>query len=437
MTRGGNVRRLFAERGVSGSDVYARIVGRSGVGDDLALGGVPRSRLTDRVLERAVDLAAERGVLGPSSEHLLLALASDRELEASAILSNLGIDVVALVDGMPGERLEAVSPERLKQWLLRVGMRSSMPQPGPVTPVFERYTAEAQRAVRAAAETAALLEHSYVAPMHLLLGCLHVPGSLAERVLDAELAPSDMGTVGEATDRARLYGPNPAHQATGIFTPEARRIVAEGALSYAYRHDDPWIGTGHLLLATLDAQDHTIDRIVGGGVMGSGPVNDHLGRTLIRALPGDEHLTGTVDGGGVIYFDMLIRILTRWFREQLPPGWSIHGSGRSDGIRLRVPDSRSEEDYAIHMGWIVASDRPGRERLLEVTRAALVELQDAVTDVGTSHWPSQNDNHQLPEPHAEIAGDNVNPTLRVWYGTSRAPVIEIEPRVLLNSVLCE
>ena len=107
---------------------------------------------------------------------------------SSAILDEVELrDVVALVDAMPGERRKPVSPERLKQWLLRAGMRSSAPQPGPVPPVFERYTAEAQRAVRAASETAALLEHHYVEPLHLLLGCLHVPESLAWRVLDAEL----------------------------------------------------------------------------------------------------------------------------------------------------------------------------------------------------------------------------------------------------------
>jgi hypothetical protein len=255
-------------------------------------------------------------------------------------------------------------------------------------------------------------------------------------VLEVELAPSDMGTVGEAMERARMYGPNPAHRATGVFSPQARQIVAEGALAYAYRHDDPWIGTGHLLLASLDAQDRAIDRIVGGAVMGSGLVNDRLARTLTRSLPGDEHLTGTVDGGGVISFDMLIRMLTHWFRDILPPGWSIHGSGRSDGIRLRVPDSRSEEDYAIHMGWIVTSE-PGRDRLLQVTQAALTGLQNAIVETTSSSWPFHDDDGPHPEPHAEIAGDSVNPSLRLWDGRSRAAVIEVKPRILLNSVLHE
>jgi hypothetical protein len=437
LTRYGTVRCLLAERGVTGSDVYEAIVSRSGLGDDLMLGVVPRSRATDRVLARAVDVAADRGVLGPSSEHLLLALDSDPRLEAARILDDLGIDVGALVDAMAAERRDPVTPEQLKQWLLQVAGQPAAPQPGPGAPAFERYTAGAQRAVRAASEIASLLEHRYVGPLHLLLGCLHVPSSLAAQVLDVELAPSDMGTVGEAMERARMYGSNPAHQSTGVLTPEARQIVAQGALTYAYRHDDPWIGTGHLLLATLDAHDHAVDRIVGSGVMGSGPVNDRLARTLTRALPGDEQITGRVDGGGVIFFDMLIRILTSWFRELLPPGWSIYGSGRSDGMRLKVPDSRSEEDYAIHFGWIVASDRPGRERLLAVAHSALAALQSAAADTSSASWPSRDADDDPPEPHAEIAGDDINPGLRLWYGPPRAPLTELNPPILLNSVLSE
>lgn len=189
LTRHGTLRSLLAEQGREGSDVYAAIVRRSGVGDDLALGGVPRSAAVERALELSVDIAAERGVLGPSSEHLLLALVADPELEAAAILRELGIDAAAPVDAIAGEPREPVSPERLKQWLIRVAGRSTAPQPGPAAPVFERYTAEAQRAVRAASEIASLLEHHYVGPLHLLLGCLHVPSSLAAQALDSELAP--------------------------------------------------------------------------------------------------------------------------------------------------------------------------------------------------------------------------------------------------------
>jgi hypothetical protein len=438
LTRHGNVRSMFRERGISGSDVYAAIVGASGVGDELMLGTVSRARETDAVLEHAVDVAAERGVLGPSSEHLLLALVAAANGRVRAILDEVGIhDIVAMVEGISGERRPPVSADRLKQWLLRVGMRSAAPQPGPLPPAFERYTAEAQRAVRAASETASLLEHHNVQPLNLLLGCVHVSDSLAARVLDDELAPSDMGTLGEAMERARMYGTHPSRQATGTFTDAARRIVAEGALAYAYRHDDPWIGTGHLLLATLDAQDRAVDRIVGSGVMGSGPVPDRLARTLMRRLPGEELPIGRVVGGGVISFDMLIRILTNWFRDQLPPGWVIRGSGRSGGFRLKIPSSRSEEDFRIDVGSIVSSDRHGRERLLQVTGAALTSLQAAVVQTTSTTWPATTANGGAPEPHTAIGGDTINPTLRLWYGPSDSPVAELTPRILLNSVLYE
>jgi hypothetical protein len=110
--------------------------------------------------------------------------------------------------------------------------------------VCERFTDEAERAVRAAVECAALREHEYVQPAHLLLGCLHVPDSVGGAALSHGPPGSDMGTIGEATEPARMWGSNSVHQATGIFTGAARHILAEDALKHAYRHDHPEISTG-------------------------------------------------------------------------------------------------------------------------------------------------------------------------------------------------
>jgi hypothetical protein len=137
----------------------------------------------------------------------------------------------------------------------------------------------------------------------------------------------------------------------------------------------------------------------------------------------------------VLFFHGGIRGLTDWVRQQLPPGRVIHGRARSGGVRLRVPDSRSEEDFAIDMGWIVTSDRPGRERVLDVTRTALASLQTAVAETTSTSWPDQTRSGAVPEAHAEIAGDTVNPELRLWYGPSHAPVLELKPRILLNMIL--
>lgn len=435
LIRHGNVRSLCEGRGITGSDVFAVIVRESGIGDELVLGRVPRSAATDAVLVRAVDVAAERGVLGASSEHLLLAVAAEDSGRVAGILEAVGLDdVEGLVDSIPGNRRPPVSDAQLKAYLLRVADRRTPPQPGPLPPVFERYTAQARRAVRAAIETAALLEHHYVEPVHLLLGCLHVPDSTAARVVESESPPSETGVPGKAMKRALVLGPPPAHQATGIFSETARSIVAEGALRCAYRAHHAQIGTGHLLLATLDADDPTVDRILGSGVMGTGPVVDRLGRSLARALPGDEK-SGTGVREETIAFDLLIRVLTNQFRQWLPPGWSIHGSARAGGFFLKVPNSRSEVDYRIDIGWIVGSGRPGRERLLEVTHAALTSLQAAVSETTNTNWPAASSTDPPPEPHSEIGGDAINPTLRLWYGAEHAPILELTPRPLLNMVL--
>jgi hypothetical protein len=434
LTRRGRVQDLCAARGVTGGDVFAAIVRARGIGDELVLGRVPRSPVTDKALARAVEVAAARGVLGPSSEHLLLALAAEDTGRVAGILEAVGIDdVEALVDSIPGGRRAAVSDEQLKRWLVVLD-RGDPPRPGPIPPVFERYTAQARLAVRAAIETASLLENRQVEPVHLMLGCLHVADSVAARALESELMPSELDAVGEAMERTRMYGPPPAYQSTGVFDDASRWVVAERALTYAYRGGHADIGTGHLLLAVLDARDRTIDRLIGLGTVGGGPVLDRLGRSLARALPGDE----TPSNGArqeTIAFHLLIRILTDQFREWLPAGWTILGSARLDGFLLRIPDSRSEADYRIEMGWIVRSDRPGRQRLVEVTHAALASLQHAVCETTHTNWPAATATAVPPEPHAEIGGDDVNPTLRLWYGPGSAPILELAPRLLLNSVL--
>ena len=81
-----------------------------------------------------------------------------------------------------------------------------------------------------------------------------------------------------------MYGPPPAHQATGIFSELARALVAERALTYAYRARHAHISTAHLLLATLDAGDRTVERIIGSGAMGTGP-----GSRSARPFVGGRH----------------------------------------------------------------------------------------------------------------------------------------------------
>jgi hypothetical protein len=407
--RRGQASDLLGEQGVTARALHAAVLAGDGLGDELVLGRLPRSRACEEVLQRAVGVAAERGERRPGSAHVLLALAGDDTVQA--ILRDLDLDdLVRLVDERDPPRAPR-SDEQVRAELVRAAMEEQTRPALPPVPAFERFTPDARRAVRAAAESAALLEHREVDPFHLLIGCLQVPDSFAARVLSPIWEHGELGAIGEAIDLACRYGPHPFHQATGIFSPTARRVVAEGALSVAYRLGHPQIGTGHLLLAVLDSPDRTTTAI-------TRPHTQRLARTLHRGLPGAEH--GADDGAlAWIQFDSLIRTLTLGFRRILPADWTIWGTARSD-IHLRVPGSRSESDFQIRPGWIIAEPGPAPERLRRVTHWMLERLQAAVIDATGQLWPHGGEDRVTP--YAELVEDRYNPTLRLGYGDPQSPV---------------
>lgn len=274
LARRGNVASLLTEGGIDAIDIYQSIVRTDGIGPDLVLGPVPRLRVTDDALERAVD-AARRGVLGPSSEHVLLGLSDDARV--ATILREVGIDdVERFVDSRYPAARGPLNVEQVKSYALRVGTSRSPPSPGPIPPVFERFTIAGSSAVAAGERSATELEHEYVEPFHLLLGLLGTDDGLAARVLRRHV------DVDEVTRRVRLFGSGRSLHATGIFSGEARQIVARDALKHTYRLGHASIGTGHILLATLDTNG-VVSRI-----LGEQPVAERIAAEVIEAIPGDE-----------------------------------------------------------------------------------------------------------------------------------------------------
>jgi hypothetical protein len=343
------------------------------------------------------------------------------------MLHDLGLDdLKRLVDEHEPPRGASLSDGQTRAELVRAAMAEDhRPVRAPV-PAFERFTPDARRAIRAAAETAALLEHREVDPFHLLIGCLQVPESFAARVLSPVWQGGELGPIGEVIDLACRLGPHPFHQATGIFSHSARGVVAEDALRMAYRLGHPQITSGHLLLATLDSPDRTT-------AMMTRPHTQRLARTLARGLPGTDH---GVDEGDLLWiqFDSLIRTLTLGIRRILPPGWIVMGSARSD-IHLRVPDSESESDFQIRPGWIVAEPGPAAERLGRVTRWMLERLQAAVMQATGRPWPDTAKNRP-PPVYAQLIDDRYSPTLRLGYGDPESPIATpIEHDLHLNMML--
>ena len=78
LARYGNVESLLRERGINATHIHTAIRRTDGVGPDPVLSEIPRSPATERALQRAVDAAAHRGVLGPSSEDVLVGLSNRR-----------------------------------------------------------------------------------------------------------------------------------------------------------------------------------------------------------------------------------------------------------------------------------------------------------------------------------------------------------------------
>jgi hypothetical protein len=417
--RHGHGRDLLAQQSLQPRDLHAAVVQIHGEGDDLLLGSLPRSRRSHEVLERAVSLAAKRGVSRPDDVEVLLALASDDR--AGAVLRATGLMSLAelIAQAHPSERAP-LDDAAIRRRLL-AAVLNEHPRPLQLrVPAFERFTSEARRAIGAAAETAARLEHQEVEPFHLLLGCLQVTDSFAAQVLADLWADGELSVVDEAIELACRMGPHPSHQATGLFTEVARRVVAEDALALAYRHGHRQITTGHLLLAVLGRGDRTVERM-------TRPYTQRLARTLIGGLPGSEHDTGPDSELEWIVLDALMRTLVLEFRRILPPGWTISGSARRD-IHLRVPQSRSESDFQIRPGWISAQPGSGRERLQQVTRWMLERFQAAVTEIVGEPWPVS----RRPAPaYAHVIPDRYNPRLSLGYGDPETPVLRVVEHDLL------
>jgi ATP-dependent Clp protease ATP-binding subunit ClpA len=225
--RRGEVRDMLRGE-VSANDVYGAIVERNGLGDELVLGPVPRSRRLDRVLAEAIDIAGQRGERQVETTHLLLALLD--QAPVAQLMEHFGIgDVTALMDEHSPPRDGRVPDEMSRLQRVRTELGESQRQIDHIVPVFERFTGDARRAVRASLESASLIEHREVDPFHLLIGCALVPESFAGRVLRQVFGDDELGTEGELLDRAMRMGPPPFHQATGILSEATRRVVTEDA----------------------------------------------------------------------------------------------------------------------------------------------------------------------------------------------------------------
>ena len=268
--RYGNAADLLGGEAVARA-IHDGVLRRMGFGETLEL-RPRRTPASDGVLRRAVIAAAERGVLGPSSEYLLLALGEQDG--PGEVLAELGMtDVGALVDARYPVTRAPVNPALLQRRAAQLAARpQTPPMPGPIPPIFERFTSHARDAVKAGIEHARKLDAPYVELEHLLYG-----------VLD-----SQAGVVA-AVRRRHSWDLPPARRVqkpryprwTDIFSQAARRVVAEDVLVVAERLGRRPLTTGHLLLAILETPDERTSEIAR-----SLPDVRELAAAVVDALPG-------------------------------------------------------------------------------------------------------------------------------------------------------
>jgi hypothetical protein len=271
LARGGNVERLLG--GVAGARaIYEAILRIRGFGERLEL-RPRRSPVAEEALRGAVTAAAARGVLGPSSEHLLLGVAK-QQLPVQ-ILGGLGIsDVEEVVDAFYPASRAPIDPAVVQWRAAQLALNPvSPPSPGPIPPVFERFTSKARDAINAGVQYARSTVAWYVEPAHLLFAVLSAGGVVAtvRAQYEWEIPPDRFGQGGDP------------EEATDIFTPDARRIVAENVLVIAERFGHRPLTTGHLLIAIVENPDERT-----GEIVGLLPDVGELTSAVIDALHGEE-----------------------------------------------------------------------------------------------------------------------------------------------------
>lgn len=151
--RSGRGRELLAQRSLRPKDLHAAVVQVDGEGDELLLGRLSRSRRSQRVLERVVTIAAERGVGSPGDVEVLLALTFDDR--ASMVLDQVGLGDLSelIVQEHPSGRAPLDDAEITRGLLEAAVDERPRSLHGVRVPAFERFSSQARRAIAAAAET--------------------------------------------------------------------------------------------------------------------------------------------------------------------------------------------------------------------------------------------------------------------------------------------
>jgi hypothetical protein len=147
------------------------------------------------------------------------------------------------------------------------------------TDAFARFTPRARNAIIAAMNAAHSAHNAEITPAHLILGLLTEPEALAVKVLDAQGHGADViRTAATATIPAPSSEPLPSLIPYGTESVKVLELTARESL----RLNHNYIGTEHLLLALLEAEDDA------GVLTGLGVDKDQVADSIRTALEGAQ-----------------------------------------------------------------------------------------------------------------------------------------------------
>jgi hypothetical protein len=194
-------------------------------------------------------------------------------------LRELGLaDVTALVDAAYPVERPALDAETVAR-CAAVARNRGAPRPGPMPPVFERFTDDGRRAIEAAIESARALQSEFVTPTHILIALLGVERGAIATVRAEHLHEFD--SLRQRATEALTGRPRPP---TAIFSASARQLVAEGVLEIAHRLNQRSLTTEHLFVAVSESPDPTITEL-----RQTLPNIGDLAAEVAKMPPGDEH----------------------------------------------------------------------------------------------------------------------------------------------------
>lgn len=140
---------------------------------------------------------------------------------------------------------------------------------------------------------------------------------------------------------------------------------------------------------------------------------------LAPAEPVPAVLQPLHQNGSLVPADAIAQAFVDALSAAMPEGWSAEFQGST--FRLLGPGG----PYASFDHWGLTEDVLLEDQLIVAAASALHVAQQWIAEETTEPWPavSGTQYHGFPNPHAALVGDE----LRVWFGRSENPVLELGP----------